>query len=120
MNEDCKSLIKIIHQLLQLKIDTNTKQLKKVNLVILSVSSSFCVHQFGMWISEMTVAELAVETGCSSRFIAALFNVLQTLYIHHRHCAHIITWCTVPARFKKAQLSQQDCKMFCVSKKTVK
>jgi len=36
-----------------------------------------------MWISEVAVAELAVETGRSSSIIAALLNVLQTLYNVH-------------------------------------
>jgi len=47
-------------------------------LVILPVSSTLCVHQLSVWISEVTVAEFAVEAGCCSCFIAALLNVFQT------------------------------------------
>lgn len=76
---------------------------RKVNLVILSVSSTLGVHQLSMWISEVTVAEFAVEARCSSRVIAAFLNVLQTLThsftdTHHtqlttHNICNIITLC---------------------------
>ena len=57
---------------------TDIMHIKKVYLVILSVSSAFCVHELCMWISEVTVTEFTVEAGCCSRVIAALLNVFQT------------------------------------------
>lgn len=62
-----------------------------VDLVVLSVSSALCVHQLSLWISEVTVAEFAVEAGCGSRVIATLLNVLQaSTFIHSFiHQSHI-------------------------------
>lgn len=62
-----------------------------VDLVVLSVSSALCVHQLSLWISEVTVAEFAVEAGCGSRVIATLLNVLQASTFIHSSITHHTT-----------------------------